>query len=164
MIKRLLFFFILGTYFSASIASDYVIENNIHFICPVDSGKIVSAFGKIMHPILKTVKRHNGIDIKANPGANVYSTAQGKVIFSGNRKGYGESVCIKHSGSYSTFYAHLQKLFLKKGQVVRSGEIIGSVGNTGLSSAPHLHYEIRKNDIAVNPMPYLNCGEKIRPY
>ena len=95
--------------------------------------------------------------------SNVYSTAQGKVIFSGNRKGYGKSVLIEHTEGYSTFYAHLEKIFVKEGKEVKSDEIIGLVGNTGLSTIPHLHYEIRKNNVAINPKIFLNCVNKIKP-
>ena len=163
MIKRFVFFFILSLYFhSALIASEKVQSGNIHFICPVDSGKIISGFGKRMHPVYKVLKRHNGIDIKTKSGSNIYSTAQGRVIFSGIRKGYGKSILIEHTGGYSTFYAHLKKLIVKKDQEVKTGEVIGLVGNTGLSTVPHLHYEIRKNNTAINPANYLNCGIKVK--
>ena len=163
MIKRSISLIILSIYFCLTMSA-FAKDNssNIHFICPVDSGKIISTFGKRYHPVYKIMKRHNGIDIKANSGANVYSTAQGRISFSGNKKGYGKSIIIEHAEGYSTFYAHLEKIFVKEGQSVKTGKVIGLIGSTGISTVPHLHYELRKNNIAINPESYLNCFKKVK--
>ena len=163
MIKRSIFLIILSIYFYSTMSA-FAQDNssNIHFICPVDSGKIISTFGKRNHPVYKIMKRHDGIDIKANSGANIYSTAQGIVVFSGIKGGYGKSIIIEHAEGYSTFYAHLKKIFVKESQKIKAGEVIGLLGNSGISSIPHLHYEIRINNKAINPEGYLNCGNKVK--
>ncbi|MCQ2286053.1 MAG: M23 family metallopeptidase [Bacteroidales bacterium] len=116
--------------------------------------EISSGFGMRYHPILKTLRRHTGIDIAAPKGTPVYATADGTVSREKPGSGYGNTVILNHGYSYKTLYAHLSKTNVKAGQKVKRGQIIGYVGNTGLSFGSHLHYEVRKNDIPVNPVHY----------
>lgn len=115
---------------------------------------ISSGFGRRYHPILKTLRPHTGIDITAPRGTPVYATADGYVSGETGGSGYGIVVIINHGYSYKSVYAHLSKKAVKAGQKVKRGQIIGYVGNTGLSLGPHLHYEIIKNGSYVNPVHY----------
>ncbi len=117
--------------------------------------RIASPFGYRIHPIYKTWKFHDGIDFTAPRGSKIYATGDGVVTRTKiSRRGYGNEVIIDHGYSYKTRYAHLYKILVKKGQKVKRGQVIGLVGNTGLSTAPHLHYEVIKGDKKVNPMYY----------
>ena len=97
---------------------------------------------------------HNGMDFTAPPGTPIYATGDGKVTKVGLGSGYGKMVIIEHGFGYKTYYAHLSKYDTKVGRDVKRGEIIGYVGNTGLSSGPHLHYEVWKNGIVMNPVNF----------
>ncbi len=120
-----------------------------------DQVRFASGFGFRIHPIYKTLKMHEGVDITAPTGTVVRATGNGTVVHSGiSDGGFGKLVIIDHGYGYKTFYAHLNKCSLRKGSLVKRGEIIGMVGNTGRSTAPHLHYEVRKNDKPVNPINY----------
>ena len=108
--------------------------------------RMASGFGPRIDPIYKTKKFHAGMDFSAKTGTPIYATGNGKVIrVRKSRKGYGNHVKIDHGYGYITLYAHMQKYIVKKGQKVKRGEVIGYVGNTGKSVAPHLHYEVHKN-------------------
>jgi murein DD-endopeptidase MepM/ murein hydrolase activator NlpD len=159
LLLTLLFTIIL---FSFSFGLNIDSAPTIKFICPVDSGIIISDYGPRMHPILKEIKEHKGIDIKTKIGSNVYSSSAGLVVFTGDKEGYGKSIIIKHKEGYSTFYAHLQKILVKKGQQVETGTLIGLVGKTGLTTVPNLHFEIRKNNDSINPHDILQFGNKIK--
>jgi len=115
---------------------------------------VTSGFGMRYHPILKTLRRHTGVDITAPRGTPVYATADGVVSGKQTYPGYGITVLINHGYSYETLYAHLSKKVVKPGQKIKRGELIGYVGNTGLSLGPHLHYEVWKNGNPVNPVLY----------
>jgi len=115
---------------------------------------ISSGFGRRYHPILKTLRPHTGIDITAPRGTPVYATADGYISGETGGSGYGIVVIINHGYSYKSVYAHLSKKAVKAGQKVKRGQIIGYVGNTGLSLGPHLHYEIIKSGSYVNPVHY----------
>lgn len=116
--------------------------------------RITSGFGRRYHPILKTLRPHTGIDISAPKGTPVYATADGTISNDKGGSGYGITVVIRHGYSYSTVYAHLSKKIVKPGQRVKRGQLIGYVGNTGLSMGSHLHYEVRKNGTPVNPVHF----------
>jgi murein DD-endopeptidase MepM/ murein hydrolase activator NlpD len=118
-----------------------------------DLTRIGSYFGTRMDPFYKVKKFHEGVDFTAPTGTEIYATGNG-VITQATRNfgGYGNEVIIDHGYSYSTRYAHLSKILVRPGEHVKRGQVIGLVGNTGKSTAPHLHYEIRKNDLAVNPI------------
>ncbi len=114
-----------------------------------------SAFGMRMHPILKTYRPHNGIDLTAPRGTNIYATADGTVIQAHyTTGGYGKKILIDHGFGYRTLYAHCYKILVEPGQKVKRGEVIGLVGNTGLSTRSHLHYEVWVNNKPVNPINY----------
>lgn len=117
--------------------------------------KNVNGFGWRLHPILKIPRKHEGIDIGAPPGTPIYASADGVVTISSNKgNGFGNYVEINHQFGYETTYAHMSKLACKVGQKVKRGDLIGYVGSTGLSSAPHLHYEVKKDGIKVDPIHY----------
>ncbi|HYW96692.1 MAG TPA: M23 family metallopeptidase [Bacteroidales bacterium] len=114
-----------------------------------------SAFGIRMHPILKVRKMHEGIDLTAPRGTRVYATADGTVIQAAlTGGGYGNKIMIDHGFGYETLYGHLYKILVEPGQKVKRGDVIGLVGSTGLSAAPHLHYEVIVNGRKVNPINY----------
>ncbi|MDL2262405.1 M23 family metallopeptidase, partial [Bacteroidales bacterium OttesenSCG-928-I21] len=121
--------------------------------------RLSSLFGYRQHPILGIVQIHKGIDLTAPQGTPVYASGEGVVVGidkNNYRSGYGNSILIDHGvDGLSSRYAHLHTIEVKKGQKVKRGERIGTVGNTGLSTAPHLHYEILKNNAAINPLRYM---------
>lgn len=117
--------------------------------------RMASGYGRRIHPIYKTKKMHWGMDFSAPTGTEVYATGNGKIEkVKRSRRGYGNNVMIDHGYGYKTFYAHLEKYTVKRGQKVKRGDIIGYVGNSGTSTAPHLHYEVVKNGRKVNPVNY----------
>ena len=116
--------------------------------------RISSGFGRRYHPILKILRPPTGIDISAAKGTPIYATADGVVTRENPGSGYGIVVVINHGYSYKTLYAHLSKKAVKPGQKVKRGDVIGYVGNTGLSFGPHLHYEVLKGGTPVNPIHY----------
>jgi murein DD-endopeptidase MepM/ murein hydrolase activator NlpD len=120
-----------------------------------DLTRVASGYGWRIHPIYKTEKMHTGMDFTAPIGTEVYATGNGvvdKVEMDG--RGYGNNVLINHSYGYETLYAHLNKYIVRPGQKVSRGDLIGYVGNSGTSTGPHLHYEVRKNTNPVNPVNY----------
>ena len=119
-----------------------------------DLKRIGSYFGARVDPFYKVRKFHEGMDFSATIGTEVYATGNGTVSDAGPdvEGGYGNEIKIDHGYSYQTVYAHLSRIFVKPGQKILRGQIIGYVGNTGKSTSPHLHYEVRKNGIAVNPI------------
>lgn len=118
--------------------------------------RFASHFGFRNHPIFKIRKFHKGIDLTASTGTPVYATAPGKVIIAANlHDGYGNKIVIDHGNGYKTVYAHLNKINVKRGTLVNLASQIGEVGSTGRSLAAHLHYEVRINDQAVNPVNYV---------
>jgi murein DD-endopeptidase MepM/ murein hydrolase activator NlpD len=118
-----------------------------------DLRRIGSYFGYRTDPYYKVTKFHEGIDFTAAVGTPIYATGDGVVTEAEyNRGGYGMCLKINHGYSYETFYAHLSKLKVRVGQKVVRGEVIGLVGNTGKSTAPHLHYEVHKGGVPINPI------------
>lgn len=116
---------------------------------------MASGFGYRLHPIYKTYKMHTGIDFTAPTGTPIYATGNGRVVPAPDgASGYGNHVVIDHGFGYKTLYAHMFKSKVKLGQRVKRGQLIGYVGNTGLSSGPHLHYEVMKNGRKINPINY----------
>jgi murein DD-endopeptidase MepM/ murein hydrolase activator NlpD len=117
---------------------------------PVNA-KISSGFGLRRHPILGYRRMHSGLDFSAGYGAPIYAATDGRVTYAGRKGGYGKFVKLKHAGSLATGYAHMSRIAVRSGQRVRRGQIIGYVGSTGLSTGPHLHYELYRNGRAINP-------------
>ncbi len=102
---------------------------------------------------------HPGLDFRGQVGDPVKCTASGKVIFTGRAGGYGNCIRIQHMGNIQTWYGHLSRISVREGQRVTVGETIGRVGSTGRSTGPHLHYEVRRNGKAVNPVQYLTLNQ-----
>ena len=125
-------------------------RNDSSFIMPVH-GKISSHFGWRIDPFTHKWAWHNGIDIAAPVGTPVRSFGDGKVLFAGERGGFGNLIIIQHSNGLKTYYGHLSKIIVKKGQIVKKGEVIGKVGATGRATGPHLHFEVRLKDKAIDP-------------
>jgi murein DD-endopeptidase MepM/ murein hydrolase activator NlpD len=107
-----------------------------------------------MHPILKVKRRHPGIDFVADIGTPVYAPGKGRVIYVGRRGGYGLEIEIDHGFGYRTRYAHLSKSFVKRGKRVSRGDLIAKTGNSGLSTGPHLHYEVSHSGKKLNPSQF----------
>lgn len=131
--------------------------NNKNFgkiLWPVKSGKITSKFGNRNHPVLKSVKFHRGVDIAVSLGTPVYAGIRGIVTFAGKRGNYGNLVEIKGSDGIKVRYAHLSKIDVVTGQKVLNGEKVAETGNTGMSTGPHLHYEIIVDESPVNPLNF----------
>ncbi|NLC77687.1 MAG: peptidoglycan DD-metalloendopeptidase family protein [Clostridia bacterium] len=117
--------------------------------------RITDDYGMRLHPILKQNRMHTGIDIAAPMGAKVVAGDNGEVILAQPFGAYGNTVIIDHGSDISTMYAHLSSISVKVGDEVLRGDQIGKVGSTGLSTGPHLHFEVRENGEPVNPWPYL---------
>lgn len=131
---------------------------NIPAIQPItnsDLSRMASGFGNRLHPFYKIVKHHEGMDFTAPTGTEVFATGDGVIReLDRTRRGKGNTIIIDHGNGYETIYSHLNDFKVRRGQNVLRGEIIGTVGNTGLSVAPHLHYEVRLNGESVNPVNY----------
>lgn len=121
---------------------------------PVE-GWITSDFGMRRSPYSGVTKMHYGVDIASPVGTPVQSAADGKVVFADFRGGYGRMIVIDHGYGLSTIYGHTSQLFVKKGDVIKRGDIIASVGSTGASTGPHLHYEVHVDGIPADPLNFL---------
>jgi murein DD-endopeptidase MepM/ murein hydrolase activator NlpD len=126
---------------------------------PLQNLRLTSDFGMRMHPILGRMKEHDGIDLAAPTGTPVFATADGLVEKAEWFGGYGLCVQIAHGGSLETRYGHMSRLNVAQGEVIHKGDIVGFVGATGRATGPHLHYEVRVNGAAVNPIPYMQGNE-----
>jgi murein DD-endopeptidase MepM/ murein hydrolase activator NlpD len=127
---------------------------SIQPIAVKDLTRFGSAFGYRKHPILGYTRMHYGVDLTAPTGTKVYATGDGIVTRADWAQGYGKCVRINHGYGYQTVYAHLNDMSVKPGQKVKRGDVIGLVGSTGLSTSPHLHYEVRINNQWVNPVNF----------
>ncbi len=132
--------------------------NNIPSIQPVINNRLTlltAGYGTLMHPFYRTLQSHQGVDYTIPEGSRVFATADGIVSsVSGRNSTYGQSIVIDHYNGYQTQYSHLSKANVRRGQRVRRGDIIALSGNSGLSLAPHLHYEVRYNGMRVDPIHY----------
>jgi murein DD-endopeptidase MepM/ murein hydrolase activator NlpD len=138
----------------SQVAPELPEANDIQFEKPM-SGRITSGFGMRIHPISHVEKEHQGIDFAGAIGDTVKAAANGQVVFAATQRGYGKIVIIKHSETMSTAYGHLSEITVIVGEAVAVGEKIGEVGQSGNSTGPHLHFEIRENGVQVNPTKYL---------
>lgn len=124
-------------------------------IAKQDLTRMASGYGYRIHPVYKVRKLHTGMDFTAPTGTEIRSTGDGKVVEVVNsRRGYGKHVVIDHGYGYRTRYAHMSKYTVRKGQKIKRGDVIGYVGSTGTSTAPHLHYEVEKNNRKINPVNF----------
>lgn len=119
------------------------------------SGPITSTFGWRLHPVLGSNRFHSGTDFGAEHGAPIRAADRGTVIFAGDYGGYGNTVIVDHGNGLSTLYGHASELYVQPGQVVQRGQQIAAVGSTGLSTGPHLHFEVRQNGEPIDPLALL---------
>lgn len=118
-------------------------------------GRFSSYFGGRIHPIFKRHRFHNGVDIAARYGTPVGASCRGRVVATGWMGGYGKAVIISHPNGFRTLYGHLSRIYVKRGQYVRSGRIIGRAGSTGWSTGPHVHFTLWHNGKLINPLKVL---------
>ena len=132
-------------------------RNRIPAIQPVINQQLTlltASYGMRIHPFYKTLQSHQGVDYTIPEGSRVFATADGRVKEIATRSTAGRTIVIDHGNGYETSYSHLLAVNVRRGQEVRRGDIIGLSGNTGLSIAPHLHYEVRHNGMRVDPIHY----------
>jgi murein DD-endopeptidase MepM/ murein hydrolase activator NlpD len=127
---------------------------------PLVGSVLTSSYGMRAHPVLGGMRKHSGIDLAAPTGTPVYATADGVVSRADWYSSYGLYISLEHGASLQTRYAHLSRLAVATGDVVKKGDLIGYVGSTGRSTGPHLHYEVRVDGLAVNPIPYMMADER----
>ncbi len=134
------------------------VDANRPIYYPLSKGsfRVSSAFNKKrLHPVLKYIKPHNGIDLAGERGTPVFATANGEVLISKFNGGAGNYIKINHKNGYYTVFMHLKERKVKVGEKVKAGQIIGYVGTTGRSTGPHLHYEVRKHENAIDPANFM---------
>jgi len=124
-------------------------------IMPLAAAKLTSNYGMRTHPVIGGRRNHKGVDLAAPTGTPVFATADGIVSRADQYSSYGLYISLQHGAALETRYAHMSRLVVAAGQRVSKGDIIGYVGSTGRSTGPHLHYEIRMDGVAVNPIPYM---------
>ncbi len=135
-------------------------DNKVRFahlpaVKPMEGYYSTNGFGPRLHPVLRIIKPHEGVDIANDVGTPVYASADGVIEYAGHTGGgYGNLVELNHGYGYTTAYAHLSKVLVREGQKVKRGDLIARSGRTGLVSGPHLHYEVRFNGIRQNPIDY----------
>lgn len=120
--------------------------------------RLLSGFGPRLHPVFKVMRMHNGIDFTAKSGTPIIATGDGTVHRAERAGGFGNLVVIRHGNGYETYYAHMSKINVKKGDKVERGQVIGLVGSTGTSTAPHCHYEVHFHGKPVNPLSFVMDG------
>jgi len=118
--------------------------------------RVTSPFGYRIHPILKTKKLHTGIDVGIALGKDIVAAQSGTVIYSDWLGGYGKVIMIDHGGGIVTLYAHNSKLVVSEGDKVKRGQVVSKCGSTGMSTGPHLHFEVRENGKYVDPIKYVS--------
>ncbi len=142
-----------------STKSKKLIVDSIPSGYPLNSKRVTSEFGYRIHPVYGKKRFHHGLDFGGKLGTPIISTADGIVEFSGFDKGYGNLVMIHHNFGFKTAYGHMLKnLEVKKGDFVKKGTVIGYLGNTGISTGPHLHYEIKYIKNVINPKNFLSLN------
>jgi murein DD-endopeptidase MepM/ murein hydrolase activator NlpD len=124
--------------------------------------RLSSPFGLRVHPVTGVPTLHAGLDLVAPAGTPIYATADGRVLRAGPAGGYGNMVEIQHADGLVTRYGHMQSIAVEAGQEVTAATVIGQLGSTGVSTGPHLHYEIRRAEEAVDPMPFLQAGQALK--
>ncbi len=143
------------------------IESNLYLwahipsINPLPGKRLGSGFGYRVDPINKRIKMHWGVDIGASRGTAIHASADGVVTYVGRNKGYGLTVDIDHGFGFKTRYAHCNSILVEKGDLIKRGQIIATVGSTGRTVAPHLHYEVHVSGVKVNPRPYIDLSRVV---
>lgn len=128
-------------------------------IWPIDRNQVrgaIGAFGLRVHPIYRSIRRHDGIDFAGKIGTPIYATGNGRIMTHKNESGYGKQILVDHGFGYKTRYAHLNRIDVLPGEYVKRGQKIGELGNTGRSTGPHLHYEVILRNTPVNPINYFS--------
>ena len=133
-----------------SVAADPPLASSVVF--PILNPRLSSKFGKRHHPVRKTRRHHNGVDLAAPENSHVRAIASGRVIFADTYSGFGKLVTIDHGGGYVSMYGHLSEIRINIGENVKAGDLIGRVGSTGLATGPHLHFEWRKDGKPLDPL------------
>ena len=128
---------------------------------PMEFSRVTSGFKMRMHPILRTLRAHNGVDYGAPTGTPVRSVGDGTVEFAGVQNGYGNVVILKHRNNHTTLYAHLSRMDVRKGESVSQGQNIGAVGATGWATGPHLHFEFQVNGVHQDPLTIARENETV---
>lgn len=128
---------------------------------PMEFSRITSGFKMRFHPILQTMRAHQGVDYGAPTGTPVRSVGDGVVEFAGVQNGYGNVIILKHRNNYNTVYAHLSRINVRKGATVSQGQTIGAVGATGWATGPHLHFEFRVNGVYRDPLTVARQSESV---
>ncbi len=122
---------------------------------PLIKSSVSSQFGERTHPIKKYLQHHEGLDLRAPKGAPIHSISSGRVVFAGRYLGYGNLIVVRHTESLTSHYGHCSKILVKVGDTVHAGTLIGEVGSTGISTGAHLHFELRAQGVALNPLVVL---------
>ncbi len=120
-------------------------------VFPVMAPRLSSKFGKRKHPIARVTRHHSGVDLAAPRSSQIRAVADGTVVFSDTFSHYGKLVVIQHADGVTSHYGHCDQLLASPGELIKAGQIIATVGSTGLSTGPHLHFEIRRNGEPLNP-------------
>jgi len=123
------------------------------FLMPV-TGEISSAFGRRAHPFRHVMHFHTGVDIRARRGTPIMAAASGRVVYAGWRRGYGLMVEVEHGSGFRTVYAHCSKLQVRIGTMIQAGSTVGLVGNTGVTTGCHLHFEIMRGAVLIDPLSF----------
>ena len=132
------------------------------FSLPTTITRISSVFGYRVHPITGVRTKHMGVDIPGRLNTPVYASRKGKVIFAGYSGGYGNLVIVRHDKGYTTYYGHLNSITTRAGANVGVGVMIGRMGSTGRSTGSHLHFEVRRNGVALNPADFIPIKKYLR--
>ena len=135
--------------------------NGVPQFMPADIRMISSGFGYRSDPINGQAAMHPGLDFRGPLGSPIHAAANGTVTFVGTKSGYGKVVEVSHGNGMLTRYAHMSAWRARVGQPVSAGDVIGLIGSTGRSTGPHLHFEVRINDRAVNPRPFLESAPPV---
>jgi murein DD-endopeptidase MepM/ murein hydrolase activator NlpD len=135
--------------------------DGIPSVVPASVRSITSGFGYRHDPFNGRAAMHSGIDFKGAMGSPIFAAAEGRVTFAGRKGGYGNAVEVTHANGMLTRYAHLSRIDVRPGQLVAAGATLGGLGSTGRSTGPHLHFEVRINDRAVNPRPFLETAPDV---
>ncbi len=141
--------------FTSSSKKSVVTHVDAGFMKPLKRIAVTSPYGNRFHPVLKRYIYHAGVDLQARY-IDTYATKSGKISFVGVKSGYGRTIIIDHGGGYQSLYSHLESYAVEEGDVVSQGEVIARTGASGRVTGPHLHFEIRRNGVPVNPMSYIN--------
>jgi murein DD-endopeptidase MepM/ murein hydrolase activator NlpD len=128
---------------------------NMPIDLPLEKARLQSSFGMRFHPIEKRYAMHEGLDLKADRGTKIYAAGAGTISRVGYSSSNGNFVCIKHSFGFESMYCHLESISVDTGTEISIGEVIGTVGSTGKSTGPHLHFAIKRNNRYINPLLFL---------